>query len=300
MSVLLRITFLVGAIVVDTYQLTNYRWLDYSQIFRYSTYAGAAYCDEVQAHRISGLRLGNQGEVSVLDSGRISMWTMNATNNFYISVADNTQTITLVFRGTSSRTDRNLVVDGKVIAPETEYFPGVPASHTVFAGMYRGAVTQFAAAESVLLEHVKKHPNYGIVITGHSLGGTYAKLFALYLELKDAKLPIDAIYTFEEPITGTTLFSTWAAEHLGLDRYIRITVSNDVVPNMRQGRHGEYGHSTKGIEMYYPYAESFKARRCDSIADRRCSISVPCTRLSWDSHATLGGFQYANDMCILA
>ncbi|KAI8058187.1 Alpha/Beta hydrolase protein [Syncephalis plumigaleata] len=293
-------TYLARTLSMKDERVTKDNILDNSQVFRYSTYAGVAYCNQTQAYALSGLRLGANHEIPVLDNGRILKWTMNNTNNFYVSVAESTKTITFVFRGTSSYADRNLVLDGKVVAPETEYFLGIPENHTVFSGMYRGAVTQFTGAESVLLEYVNKYPDYGIVLTGHSLGGTYAKLFALYLNLKERKLPIDAVYTYAEPISGTVEFSTWAAERIGIDRYVRITVHNDIVPNMRQGRNKEYGHAKKGIELYFPYSESFRARRCDSIDDQNCSISVPCTKTSWDSHATLGGFQYAGDMCILA
>jgi hypothetical protein len=281
-------------------KLYAYLLLDNSQIFRYSTYAGIAYCSQTQAYAISGLRLGSNNDIPVLDNGRILTWTMNNTNNFYVSVAESTKTITFVFRGTSSYADRSLILDGKVVAPESEYFPGIPENYTVFSGLYRGAVTQFTSAEAVLLKYVNKYPNYGIVLTGHSLGGAYAKMFALYLNLKEKKLPIDAVYTYEEPISGTVEFSTWAAERIGLDRYVRITVSDDAVPNMRQGRNKEYGHAKKGIELYFPYAESFRSRRCDTIDDKQCSISVPCTKTSWDSHATLGGFRYARDLCALA
>jgi len=64
-------------------------------------------------------------------------------------------------------------------------------------------------------------------ITGHSLGGALALLFALRLEILGR--PIQGVYTFGQPRVGDDDFAARVEERLG-GRYFRIVHSADPVP----------------------------------------------------------------------
>lgn len=66
-------------------------------------------------------------------------------------------------------------------------------------------------------------------ITGHSLGGALATLFAV--RLSDARLNVAGLYTFGSPRVGCRCFAQHA-DHVLEGRHYRIVHGNDVVPRV--------------------------------------------------------------------
>lgn len=72
------------------------------------------------------------------------------------------------------------------------------------------------------------HPGYGVVVTGHSLGGAVATLAGAYL--RRAGVPAD-VYTYGSPRVGNEAFAAFASTQSGGDNY-RLTHSDDPVPRL--------------------------------------------------------------------
>lgn len=78
------------------------------------------------------------------------------------------------------------------------------------------------------------NPKAKLFITGHSLGGALAALYATMLNYTgetEVASKIGAVYTFGQPRVGDADFAEYAAEHLA-GRYFRVVYCNDVVPRV--------------------------------------------------------------------
>ncbi|KKY31689.1 putative feruloyl esterase a [Diaporthe ampelina] len=107
----------------------------------------------------------------------------------------------VVFRGTAS--DKNFQVDLNVTLAPFETAAGNCAGCSVHGGFYLA----WAAAREQVLGLVQgvlgEFPGYGVVITGHSLGGSMASLAATQFQ---PLFPNLTVYTFGEPRTGDALY----------------------------------------------------------------------------------------------
>lgn len=78
------------------------------------------------------------------------------------------------------------------------------------------------------------NPKAKLFITGHSLGGALAALYASMLHYTgetEVASKIGAVYTFGQPRVGDKDFARYAAEHLA-GRYFRVVYCNDLVPRV--------------------------------------------------------------------
>lgn len=78
------------------------------------------------------------------------------------------------------------------------------------------------------------NPKAKLFITGHSLGGALAALYATMLHYTgetEVASKIGAVYTFGQPRVGDFDFATYASERLA-GRYFRVVYCNDVVPRV--------------------------------------------------------------------
>ncbi|RKP07037.1 Alpha/Beta hydrolase protein [Thamnocephalis sphaerospora] len=273
--------------------------VDKEQLLRYATFAGASYCEQGVVEKLQGLQLGPDHMRMLWDDANIANWHSSPGTNYFIAVSSSAKTVTVSFRGTRDKRDIVSFMDGAPVPPSETLFPGASASDMVFRGMQESASRLIPSVLTELKNQLDAHPDYQVVVTGHSLGGTYAKLFGLHLVLTQPQVKLAAVYTYAELASGMVTFSSWAARRIGLDRYVRVTMRNDIVPRLFQGKDGKYGHSEVGIEIYFPRADSTEMRRCDEISDNQCHSGVPCKDLSWDAHSRLGGFQMTDTTCVL-
>ncbi|KAL2284281.1 hypothetical protein FJTKL_09007 [Diaporthe vaccinii] len=137
----------------------------------------------------------------------------------------------VVFRGTAS--DKNFQVDVNITLAPFETAAGNCAGCQVHGGFY---LAWTAAREQVLglVQGVLgEFPGYGVVITGHSLGGSMASLAATQFQ---PFFPNLTVYTFGEPRTGDALYvqaveTNFLASSPSTTRYFRSTHEDDGVPN---------------------------------------------------------------------
>ncbi|KAK2604747.1 hypothetical protein N8I77_007648 [Diaporthe amygdali] len=137
----------------------------------------------------------------------------------------------VVFRGTAS--DKNFQVDVNItLAPFETAAANCPGCQ-VHGGFY---LAWTAAREQVLglVQGVlSAFPGYGVVITGHSLGGSMASLAATQFQ---PLFPNLTVYTYGEPRTGDAMYvqaveTNFLASSPLTTRYFRSTHEDDGVPN---------------------------------------------------------------------
>jgi hypothetical protein len=147
-----------------------------------------------------------------------------------------------------------------------------------------------------LTAYMAANPDYKIVITGHSLGGTFFKpllsgakamLATLYLRLHHNEIVPDALYTYGQPVTGSTNFNDYFAECYGPENYVRIVSSDDIIPWV--GTSSNRQHSSLVHEIFAPDFNEPKFIKCMGPKDKNCSAGTTCKSKSWDHHSVYAG-----------
>jgi predicted lipase len=158
--------------------------------------------------------------------------------------------------------------------------------HAGFCGYYRDLVDLGMTDKIASL--AGKHPDYRVLLTGHSLGGAAAALCAADLITRFNIVP--TLYTFGEPRVGDHKFASTLTKH---GQNFRIVHRHDIVPHLApccapgclKLPNCPYHHST---EIWYKHKEMTPG---DYITcsegdgeDSRGSISEFAQDLSADNH----------------
>ncbi|KAJ9089357.1 hypothetical protein DSO57_1013730 [Entomophthora muscae] len=115
---------------------------------------------------------------------------------------------------------------------------------------------------------LNEHPNYKLIITGHSLGAAVATLAASDLLHRKMITPKRLhLFTYGEPRTGNLAFVRWLNSQPA--HITRVVNENEIVPHVPPASFGSAHHST---EMYI---HNNKSRICSTkeIEDPTCSLS---------------------------
>ena len=177
----------------------------------------------------------------------------------YFGVHHRSHSVWIVFRGTT--TARDWMSDAALWqVPEWEEECMGCMVHFGFKKCKDAVLAQVTAAVQQLLQ---SHPNYRIIITGHSLGGAIASLIAVDLA---HILPSHNIvlYTFGSPRVGNA--ATSAHANAVLPRAVRITHLQDVVPHLPTESRG-YVHFPH--EVYED--ENHQLVFCEGADDAACA-----------------------------
>ncbi|KAH0497946.1 hypothetical protein TgHK011_005227 [Trichoderma gracile] len=183
-------------------------------------YAGAAYCN-TQTPAGQPVACANDAcpgvAATVVNSFEGSVTGIGG----FVAVDAAHQQIILAVRGTKNI--RNFVTDiafafeDCAFAPGCQVHDGFSKAWDEIADAATAAVTQAAAA----------NPSFGIVATGHSLGGAVATLGATVL--RGQGFPID-IYTYGSPRVGNDVFANFVTSQPGAE--FRVTHVDDPVPRL--------------------------------------------------------------------
>lgn len=197
---------------------------EFEDLKRYARFAGSAYCVKPTlktwtcSHCLvlgSGIRVENIFEDSVTGT------------RGYIAIDSRKKNIILAFRGSSNV--RNFFFD----------FLLVPSPYTMEDGTKTYIHKGFHVASNNLKPKylpsmkslIAKYPDYQIVVTGHSLGGSMATM--AFVELH-RETQVDwgdlFLYTYGEPVIGETVFVDWLQKRS--NNMIRVVNNNDIVPNI--------------------------------------------------------------------
>jgi predicted lipase len=132
--------------------------------------------------------------------------------------------IIVALRGSASLT--NILTDSQLllvpfIAPGVKLPSGI-CVHSGFLLSWDSIALQVYA---VVRQQISSHPDYSIVTTGHSLGGSLALLAAISLmqNFPDSKI---RTYSYGAPRTGNRNFSDYVNETFGKDA-LRVVHGND-------------------------------------------------------------------------
>ncbi|ORZ04953.1 lipase [Absidia repens] len=190
----------------------------------------------------------------------------------YVVRDDRRKEIFLVFKGTSSF--GNAVAD--MIFVKTKYHP-VNGGASVHKGFYESYMLVQQKVLSLMGQEIKKHSDYHVTVTGHSLGGAYATLAALDLYQRDKRFNKKSmsIITFGEPRVGNPEFATYGAS-TGIEKK-RVVFHKDIVPHVPPMMMGYLHFGTE----YWVQKNKKDIYLCDSNHElKQCSNSiVPFTSL---------------------
>ena len=140
------------------------------------------------------------------------------------------------------------------------------------------------------------HPDYSIAINGHSLGAAKSFITAFYLaKFYSKQLPLAAVYTYEQPLVGSTLLATWMADCITPSKVIRVVAANDAIPWMRAASNVQ--HPATVIEQFNPDPNQNVWKQCMGPNEGGCSKQHSCLNQSWKYHSFIGGVRVGSGLC---
>ncbi|CAB5192514.1 alpha/beta-hydrolase [Rhizophagus irregularis] len=200
--------------------------------------------------------------------------TVPRDNNGYVAINDKEKSIIVGYRGTA---------DVKSFVSDTEFFqtPFVNSKfkdakvHSGFFATYNDTREEIT---KLLKDLIKKNPDYKVISTGHSLGGSLAVFQTLDLIDTPELNPSNLItYTYGEPRTGNQDFAKFV-QSTGF-KFFRIVNRNDIIPHLPPQ---SFKYNQYGPEFWVDPEKNIV--ECSTAEDETCSNSqVP--NLSIISHA---------------
>ncbi|RKP07737.1 Alpha/Beta hydrolase protein [Thamnocephalis sphaerospora] len=266
------------------------------EVYRYEMHASYAYCDEAEVRRVANMRIGPQNTPLLTYGMEVLRWEADGPHHFLVTKSAKDRRITLAFRGTSTIADFLANADGRHTRPLSSLGPAPPGS-LIYAGMQRITSQPIVEAMDAVVLALAENPGYQLVITGHSLGGTMALLFVLYLVQNRPSLPFYALYTYGEPISMHVTMADWALERIGRERYVAVISRYDIAPRVRTSD-GQFGHALNRIVLYMPDPSTRGIIRCESNDDPRCGADLPCEQLSFVDHNWYAGMYLGRRQCL--
>jgi len=150
---------------------------------------------------------------------------MNTMNNLVFLTDNGIDTIYVVFRGTDA------VNIGQWIS-NLDFFrtdvPDICAKCKVHEGIYRMYGKLFPLLDAPLATRLASLPGARLYITGHSLGGAFANVLALYVKQKYGIDPV--VYSFGSPRLGNDEFA--AFYNNVIPSSYRVNNFRDIVPHV--------------------------------------------------------------------
>ena len=186
-----------------------------------------------------------------------------------ITVNHNRKWITLVFRGSESWLDfyHDFIILQKTLHDKVK----------VHYGMYKQLSCDFSY--NVLRREIRRllntYPNYTLNITGHSLGGGLALLFAYKYSLENHVQPIRCV-SFASPKVGNKAFlEAFKKKNI---RHIRCFTEKDIVPVLPLRGYYHVGEQMKLLQNTIEYTVEPKKptpglfSSCWSIKEHSCDV----------------------------
>jgi len=201
--------------------------------------------------------------------------------------------VVVALRGSISVTD--IVIDSQVLlvpfASPGVKLPSGTRVHSGFLFAWDSVAVQVVATVKRVLD---EHPDYSIVTTGHSLGGSLALLAAVSLQQNIQKSPIRT-YSYGAPRTGNKIFSDYVNATFG-EKAHRVVHGNDGVPTMIPVSLGYHHHGVEYWQYTHPASEH-TTKKCNAEGeDAACSASVPSQGVTL-AHASYFGIAVGTPFC---
>ncbi|KPA73825.1 lipase precursor-like protein [Leptomonas pyrrhocoris] len=210
----------------------------------------------------------------------------------FVGVDHNNSQIVVAYRGSDDLA--NWLLD--LLAVPVQYKPDDCGSGCkVHAGFMLSYLSLSTDTSDAVLTLLGTYPNYGIVVTGHSLGGAMATLAAADLQdllnhgnFTPAPQPV-TLYTYGSPRVGNAAFAQWVTDLLSDGASYRITHSRDPIVRLPPISWG-FAHVTS--EVFYKSLQNISRVMCvDTVTkqDGKCSIGM-FSVIVWDHLYYMGEY----------
>jgi len=252
----------------------------YEELVRYLKYASSAYSPICPRPNGNKLILQISNPLSDMQG--------------FVARDDTKKEIVVSLRGSASLTD--VLLDTQVVlAPFIS--PGVklPAGIRVHTGFLIAWDSVALEIIVVLSQQHKQHPDFAIVTTGHSMGGSVALLGAVALKKHFPESEIRT-YSYGSPRAGNELFAKYVNETFGANAH-RVVHTNDGVPTMIPTLLGYHHHGVEYWQHEDPSSEKTTLECSGEGEDIRCSASVPSKGIN-SAHALYFGIHVTTPFCI--
>jgi len=262
-------------------------------IKEFSKLAKAAYDVDDEAHGPGHIKMMENWECEMCKDTRLTpdekplnVFADHATStHVYITSFSSKKAIIVAFKGTDGKMDMFADAFAKPVSSEL--------GGTVHAGFNKAFQAGRAFVMSKVSDLIKKHPDYEIVVTGHSLGGAIATLAAGFLSKEYPNITVRLI-TYCQPRVGDINFARalYKMPKLSGVRYIHY---NDPVPHAPFQLAFKFVHY--GTEYWSPKPDSMNILKCSPVNDAEseiCSnaIYLDLTTTTVGYHSRLPGIQF--------
>ncbi|RKP18783.1 alpha/beta-hydrolase [Rozella allomycis CSF55] len=291
-------------------------------VYRYASFSGFTYCDgNERVKRVSGFKADGKlfftGNFELIareeKDGYQSILKDKKDFMYQLTVSKENKEIVVAFRGSDNfenyisdinqdRYYHDEIFGDKRLSIENDSCK-LPNDKSESFFLRNGFLRSLPAnimdeIDSRIHEVIKANPDFSVVITGHSLGGSLAYLYALHWKVKGNNLA--ALYTYGQPITGSLSFNDWAAECIGPEKYIRVVSSDDIVPWFSfHVLLKKIAHSSLVNEIFFPNPHDTAFRVCKGSLNSDCSYGISCGKKVWDNHSLYGGLTSTQALCLL-
>ncbi|KAJ2740464.1 hypothetical protein GGI20_005791 [Coemansia sp. BCRC 34301] len=250
-----------------------------NDLFKYCEYAGAAYKVSSESWNCPINCQSANTAGTIVDYH----WSLQNTPSFgFVAHKDDTKEIIVSWRGSTTLMD--WVADFTVVPYSWPDQIDGSAVHSGFLFAYNAAASKVKSAVAGLLQ---KHPDYKIVLTGHSLGGAQAVLAAADFVFEHpewtGKLEL---YTYGQPRVGNAAFSNWLSRQpFPIFRTVYMGDLVAQVPLVSMG----FQHQAQEVW----YASGTQAKFCGSDAENpSCQGSLSPLQWSVMNHLQYPGLSW--------
>ncbi|KAI0318750.1 alpha/beta-hydrolase [Amylostereum chailletii] len=185
---------------------------------------------------------------------------------------DTRREIVVALRGSTSPVD--FLVDSQIALVPID-IPGVnaPSGTKVHFGFQTAWNSVASEVISTVKNELDAHPGYGIVTTGHSLGGALSSLAGITMQQNFPSMSV-RMYTYGQPRVGNTLYALFVDFSLSFNIF-RVVHTDDGVPTIIPPVLGYRHHVFEYFQNPDPPSAA-TTRICDATGeDPTCSDSIP-------------------------
>ncbi|CAG8546356.1 312_t:CDS:2 [Funneliformis mosseae] len=186
-------------------------------------YASAAYCD------VTDWKCGKACSGETAETRLIKFFTKTGPrdNNGYVAINDKEKAIIVSYRGTANVQGFINDIQFNQISFDNPKFKNAKV-HFGFLATYNDTRKEIT---KLIKDLVKENPDYKVISTGHSLGGSLAVFQTLDLIGTPGLNPSNLLtYTYGEPRTGNKDFADFV-KNTGY-KFFRVVNENDIIPHL--------------------------------------------------------------------
>jgi len=245
---------------------------DAAEFRLWTKFANAAYCN------VTDWKCGAACETEETKDTRLIKFFQNSVprdNNAYVAINDKEKAIVVAFRGTANV--KSFLNDLEFLQVPFFDKSNNAKVHSGFLATYNDTRTEIT---NLVKKLVAENPDYKVVTTGHSLGGSLAVFQTLDLIGTPGLNPSNLLtYTYGEPRTGDKNFAA-LVEKTGFS-FFRVVNKADIVPHLPPQQFKYIHHSAQ----FWIRPDNNKIVKCQDPEDKTCANSEKFPSINLINHA---------------